>query len=165
MFRKDLSGSKSLLLKTITSDDVLGKEVIDIEGSAVGIVDIVHIDPIKLQFVGISIDEGFLKRGLVIGKQYIQKITPHALFLNIRPAFAMRGMLVFDTHGKLIGKVADVVLWRNRNIIQDIIISTSWFKRKSVTGNYIGKVGQNIFLNITKEDFDELGNEKIKDGK
>ena len=152
MFRKNLSGSKNIENKTISSDDILGKEVFDAEGSSVGIVDIIHIDPIKLDFVGISVDEGFMRQGLVIGKGYIRRITKHAVFLNVMPAFATRGMLVFDKKGRYIGKVKDVVLWQNRNVIQQLFISNGLFKTQSISGDLIATVGQNILLKISREE-------------
>ena len=149
MFRNDLSGNKDVL-KLISSDDILGKDVIDLEGSRLGAVDVVHIDPKNLEFAGISVDGGFMKSGITVGKRYIDKITPHALFLNIRPAFAMRGMLVFDNHGALVGKVKDVELLQRQNVIKEMVVSQGLFGKQHIPGELIDRVGQNIFLSVTR---------------
>jgi sporulation protein YlmC with PRC-barrel domain len=149
MSRNDLSGANDKL-KLISSDDILGKDVIDVDGSNIGIVDVVHIDPDNLDFAAISVDEGFLRSGLTVGKRYIQRITPHALFLNIRPAFAMRGMLVFDSMGALVGKVKDIELVQRQNVIKELVVSHGLFGKQMVPGELIAKVGHNIFLNVTR---------------
>jgi len=155
MSRNDLSGNRDVL-KLISSDDILGKDVVDIEGSRIGIVNVVHIDPKNLDFAGISVDGGFLKSGITIGKRYIDKITPHALFLNIRPSFAMRGMLVFDSAGALVGKVKDVELLQRQNVIKEIIVSHGFFARLRISGEFIDRVGHNIFLNVAREKLGQI---------
>ncbi len=150
MSRNDLSGVTPLS-HTISSDDLLGKEVFDIAGASAGIIDIVHIDPQKLEFVGISIDEGFLKRGIIVGKEYIERIGSRAVFLNIRPVFATRGMHVFDVEGREIGKVRNVTLVQNKNIIESLQISQGLFKHITIPGSYIKRIGENIFLSVSRE--------------
>src|SRR3989344_8029989 len=92
----------------ITTDDMLGKEVIDTAGAFLGVVDKVFIDPKKVSIMGISIDKGFLKKGFHLGKEYIREITPHAVFLNIRPSLTLKGLWVFDVQGRKLGKVIEV---------------------------------------------------------
>ena len=162
MFRKDLSGARNLD-SAISSDDILGKEVIDAQGASVGIVDIVHIDPRKLDFVGLSVDEGLFRRGLVIGKGYIKKISSHAIFLNVMPAFAARGLIVFDKDGKYIGVVKDVVLWQNRNVIRELVVSPGIFRKIKIPGNFVASIGQNIFLKTSREELDNIA--KVEDKK
>lgn len=155
MSRKDLSGNKDVL-KLISSDDILGKDVIDLEGSQIGIVDVVHIDPINLEFAGVSVDGGFMKNGITIGKKYIDKITSHALFLNIRPAFALRGMLVFDINGALVGKVKDVELLQRQNVIKQLVVSQGFFNKRRISGELVNSVGHNIFLSVTLDDLKKV---------
>ena len=149
MSRNDLSGNKEIS-SLISSDDILGKDVIDLEGSQIGIVDVVHIDPLNLEFAGISVDGGFLKNGVTVGKEYIDKITPHALFLNIRPAFALRGMLVFDNQGALVGKVKDIELLQSKNVIKELVVSQGLLTKQNVPGEFIARVGHNILLNVSR---------------
>ena len=162
MFRNDLSGSKDVL-KLISSDDILGKDVIDLEGSQIGIVDVVHIDPLNLEFAGISIDGGFLKNGVTVGKRYIDKITPHALFLNIRPAFALRGMLVFDSQGALVGKVKDIELLQSQNVIKELVVSQGLLGKQKIAGQLIARVGHNILLKVTRLELMQIMQKNVKE--
>ena len=52
----------------ITSDDILGRDVIDIDGRIIGVADRLLFNPRSLTFVGISIDRGIMKKSLIIGK-------------------------------------------------------------------------------------------------
>ena len=101
---------KKELDDTITSDDILGKDVVDHDGEFIGVVEKVHINPNTIELMGISIDKGFLRTGLAIGKDYIAQITPHAVLLKIRPAHKIKGMQVFDVDGNKIGIVTKVDL-------------------------------------------------------
>lgn len=130
----------------ITSDDILGKDVIDSEGEFLGVVENIFIDPETVELAGISIDKGLLKNGLLIGKNYIKNIAPHAIFLKIQPAFNLKGMFVFDAEGKKIGIVHDVKLYGNKNEIENIIVKSS-LGEATISSKYIKNVGDNVFLN------------------
>ena len=132
----------------LTSDDLLGKEVIDESGLSIGVSEKVLIDKKDLDFVGISVDKGLLNRGLTIGKDYIERVTPYAIFLRIRVAYELRGMEVFDVNGKKIGKVKDVELVGNKNVIKSLIVG-SGFKSFSIIPGLIEKIGYNVLLNVS----------------
>src|SRR3989344_1441321 len=141
----------------ITSDEILGKDVIDNNGDFIGVVEKVFIDPQSLQFIGISIDKGFFKHGLSIGKSYIKKITKHALFLNIRVAHQIKNMIVYDKNGKKIGVVSTIDLEGNKNKIKKIRIRREGifaFLRKELTvaADEIKNIGENIILKMSYED-------------
>ncbi len=149
---RNISGKD--LSKVITSEDILGKDVIDSDGRFIGVVDKVLIDPRLFDFVGISLDKGFLRRGLSIGKNYIQKITDHAVFLKIRVAYELKGMAVFDKDGKRIGKVVALELAGHTNKITHLIISTplaSLIREFTIPFKHVKNIGENIILAITKE--------------
>ena len=132
-----------------TSDDVLGKDVIDSTGEFLGVVDKIYIDPNKVEIIGISIDKGFLKKGLEVGKDYIERIAAHAIFLRIKPHYQLKGKIVFDIKGEKIGKVADIILNNNKNELVSLLVKTT-FKKINITANLIDKIGDNILLNIEK---------------
>mgnify|MGYP001571535972 CR=1 FL=1 len=159
MSRRNLSGSTEIA-ETITSDDILGKQVIDAEGEFIGVVDIVHIHPTDLDFVGISIDKGFFQKGLIIGKNYIERITKHALFLKIRPIFDIKKMSVFDKEGVKIGSVAEVILVGNRNALKELVVSTGLLKSVTIPADLIDFVGENVFLKVTKDELKSMGESK-----
>ena len=153
MQQKSISGRD--LSKTVTSEDLLGKEVIDLNGTFIGVVEKVLMDPNKLEFIGISIDKGFLKKGLTIGKSYISKVTPHAVFLRIKVSYNIKGKTVFDNEGHVIGKVYSIELHGNKNKIINIIVrrglSDSLFGTEIVIpAEYIKDIGENVMLNVSK---------------
>jgi sporulation protein YlmC with PRC-barrel domain len=157
MSTKNISGKN--LDKAITSDDVLGKDVIDSAGHIVGIAEKLLLDPNNFEVVGVGVDKGFLRSGLVIGKAYLEKVTPFAVFLNTRIAYEMRGMDVFDKHGVFLGKVKDVALKEDKNILDHISVSFGGSlssKSCDVPANYVSSIGYNIFLKISKTEFGRL---------
>ena len=152
MSQRSISGKD--LNEAITSDDVLGKDVIDADGKFIGVAEKVFIHPTGLEFMGIEVDKGFLKKGLSIGKDYIERIAKHAVFLNIRVAFEMRGMSVFSRMGENIGKVTDVELIGYKNEIKAIHVKQEG-KDILIPSSLIVKIGEGVFLNVAK---DELTN-------
>lgn len=154
MSQRNISGKN--LDKAITSDDILGKDVIDASGNFIGVAERVFIDPTILDFVGISIDKGFLKKDLAIGRDCIDHIATHAVFLNITVAYEMRGMLVFDKGGKKVGQIGDIVLSNDGNKIESIILSSALGgKKMTISANYIETIGYNVILKVNKDDIKE----------
>jgi len=154
MPKKGISGKE--LDNAITSEDILGKEVIDKEGESIGVAERVFIDQTSLEFVGISIDKGFIKRGLTIGKSYIKKITKHAIFLKIKVAHQMKGMCVFDSAGEEIGTVSSIDLPNNKNKIKAIHVRINSFLRLFgkdlvIPAEEIKTIGDNIMLKEKRE--------------
>lgn len=154
MARTLLNGTGNLE-ETITSDDILGKEVIDVEGETIGVVEKIFIDSKSLEFIGISVDKGFLKKGLIIGKDYIRKVTSYAVFLNIRPSFLLKGMLVFDKNGRKIGTVVQMEQRGQSNYIKHIAV-----RRMKDTINIprtcIETIGYSVILNVEDKDLEIL---------
>lgn len=150
MSKKSISGRN--LEDSITSDDILGKEVIDIEGKFIGVVEKVLIDPKNIEIIGIEVDKGFLKKGLSIGRSYIDKITDVAIFLKIRVAYEIKGMTVFDKIGAKVGIVSEVELVEGRNKIKNIHVRKGMGKKEMIISNdLIETIGHNIILAV-KED-------------
>ncbi len=158
MPQKSISGRD--LSKTLTSEDLLGKEVIDFNGTFIGVVEKVLIDPNEMEFVGISIDKGFLKKGLTVGRNYIDKITENAVFLRIRVSYEVKGKIVFDKEGKIVGRVAGIELYENKNQIVSLIVRPNLFlffrKPINIPSKYITEIGENVMLNVSKSDLKEL---------
>lgn len=151
MLQRKIFGRK--IEKTITSDDILGKNVIDTEGKVAGRVEKVLIDPKSLDFIGIEIDKGFLKKGLIIGKSYIAQITNSVVFLNIRAVHEIKGMQVFDKNGKKVGSVKEVELWGNKNKIKNIHVRIGMMKKEIiVSSDLIEAIGKNVVLKVREKD-------------
>jgi sporulation protein YlmC with PRC-barrel domain len=150
MAKKELSASE--INNDVTLEDVLGKDVIDSQGEFLGVVESIYIDPETIEISGISVDNGLLKKGLLIGKTYIRNVAPHAVFLKIQPLFNLKGMLVFDMDGKKIGKIEEVQLKENKNELQNLIVRSSNGKL-AIPGDCIEHVGDNVFINKKIENF------------
>ena len=150
MSKRSISGKN--LDRSITSDDILGKEVIDIDGRFIGVVEKVLIDPIDLEFVGIEVDKGFLKRGLSVGKNYIDKISDLAVFLKIRVIYEIKGMIVFDKMGAKIGTVSDIELQGEKNKLKRIYIRRGLIEKDlEAPIDFIDTMGHNIILSVNKK--------------
>jgi len=129
--------------ESITSEDVLGKDVIDSNGLFLGVSDKLYIEPKTLRVLGISVDKGFLRKGMIIATTYIREVAKHAIFLNIQPLFLLKGKEVFDCHGGKVGKVTAVEAVRDTNRVAAIIVGQSRIPLRD-----IGMIGKNIMLTI-----------------
>ncbi len=140
--------SKDPLIDAITSEDLLGKDVIDPEGSLLGVSERLFLDKKKMSVIGISVDQGFLRKALVISTHHIVSVTKHAIIIDQKPVVHLKGMKVFDHTGKLIGSVHDILRADNKNKVQQLIIKTSPFSRKKIfiDSEFIDRVGDNIVL-------------------
>ncbi len=138
---------KTALANAMTSDDILGKHVIDPEGEFIGIVDCIHIDSQSIDIMGLSVDKGFLKKGLVIGRDYIDSITPYAVFLSIVPSHNIKGMTVFDADGHTVGKVTAVHLQSGENAVEELKVSRGIRGDEvQISPEQIAFIGHNVFL-------------------
>ena len=130
----------------ITSDDILGKEAVDPDGSIIGVVTKVHIDNGDKKVVGITIDLGFTKPDLYMGIDQVRTFGKNAILLKTVPTAKFKGRTVLTSEGKRIGKVIDVVM--NNSKIGEFKVSTSWFFGKKFRIKYsdVKEVGENIIL-------------------
>jgi sporulation protein YlmC with PRC-barrel domain len=151
MQQKSISGKA--INKTITSEDILGKEVIDAEGAFIGVAEKIFIDPKSMDFIGISIDKGLIRSGLTVGKNYIDNIADHAIFLKIRVVYDIKGKFVFDKDGKKVGTVSSIDLCGKKNKIKNIYVKPhsslfSFNEKIVISEDYIENIGDNVILNI-----------------
>jgi len=132
---------------SITSEDVLGKNVIDSNGRFLGVSDKLYIEPKTLRVLGVSVDKGFLRKGMIIATHYIREVAKHAIFLNIQPLFLLKGKQVFGCHGGKVGKVTAVEAVRDTNDVAAIMVGRSRIPMRD-----IGVIGKNIMLTIPAKD-------------
>ena len=130
----------------VTSDDILGKDVIDPDGTNLGLITQVHIDRNKMCMTGITIDMGLLKPDLYIGVNYLRHIGPDAILLNKVPTEKFKGLTVLSEEGKIIGKVKDIIL-EGKNV-KEFIIKGKGFFEKGISIGYtdIKEIGDKIIL-------------------
>ena len=146
----------------ITSADVLGKDVIDSRGAFLGVSDKLFIHPKTLEVIGISIDKGFMQKGFLIGAGHIREVMEYAVFLTIEPSFRLKGMTVFGVQGGKIGIVKAVKLAPNTNTIKAIVVKSSLKGLGTVTisSEFLDRMEQNVFLNISSEKLLEMNQVK-----
>jgi len=155
MSKRNISGRN--LDKAITSDDILGKKVIDAEGNYVGISERILFDEAKMEFIGLGVDKGILSKGVLIGKNYINKITRHAIFLKIRILYEVKGMTVFDRCGRKVGVVSAVKLEGNKNNLKYLEVNLGAFRKNIIVNKeLIENISDSVLLNIEKSNLIKL---------
>lgn len=150
MSQKNISGKKEI--NFLTSDDLLGKKVLDSKGNEIGLSEKIFIDPITFNLTGIQIDKGFLKTGFTISKNYIERVTPHVIFLKTYLLYNIKGMTVFDSLGRKIGIVSKIILVDDRNELKELEVKSNVFKKTKIYPEYIETIGENVILNVKKQD-------------
>jgi len=126
--------------KIITSDDILGKDAVDPDGQILGVVTKLHIDKNSKAITGITIDEGFMKPDLFVGINYVKNFGVDSVFLSRIPADKYVGLTVFDSKGKVVGKVKRVLSKRQR-------VSAIQIKKGNIiSASDIQEIGENVIL-------------------
>ena len=108
----------------ITSDDILGKDVIDSEGDIIGVSSKMHIDNRNKQIIGLTIDQGFMKPDLYVGLEYVKTFGVDSVLLNTSPKSKIRGLNVLDNDGKKIGFVSDIISIGKTNKFKGIMVKS-----------------------------------------
>ena len=134
----------------ITSDDILGKDAIDPDGSNLGTVIKVHIDSNKMCITGITIDMGILKPDLYVGVDHIKHIGIDAVILKKVPTQKFKGLTVLSEEGKIIGEVKDIVLEGKK--VKELVVKGKGFFKKAIPIKYVDikEIGDKIILKAKK---------------
>lgn len=132
--------------KTITSDDILGKDAVDVEGDVLGVVMKLHVDKKNKKLAGITIDQGFMKPDLFIGMSYVKNFGIDAVFINRVPSTKFRGLTVLSHDGRAVGTVADVRSRRHK--VSEIAVKKSALSKEKIIipASDIKEIGDNVVL-------------------
>lgn len=132
----------------ITSDDILGKEAVDREGSLLGVVIKLHVDNKDKTIVGITVDQGFMKPDIFIGIDFIKYFGIDAVLINKVPEVRFRGLKVLTQDSEMIGVVDKVVMSDGK--MKGIVVSPgtiSLLKENSfVSAKDIKEIGVSVIL-------------------
>jgi len=129
----------------ITSDDILGKDVVDVDGEILGVAQQLQIDRKTKQIVGILVDQGFMKPDLFIGIKYIKNLGIDTIFLNASPKPKLKGLEVYDSNGKGLGYVSELV--EDNGALMGIIVRKSQFSKTFlIKSRYIRTIGFSVIL-------------------
>lgn len=131
----------------ITSDDILGKDVIDSDGEIVGVSTKIHIDNKNQQIIGLTIDQGFMKPDLYIGLEYIRTFGVDSILLNTSPKSKVRGLNVLDSYGKKIGYAIDVISVGKTNRFKGVVVKEKAISKAfMVKSSDIKEIGYSVIL-------------------
>jgi sporulation protein YlmC with PRC-barrel domain len=137
----------------ITSDDILGKDVVDPHGDIIGIAQQLRIEKDTKKIVGVVVDQGFLKPDLYVGLDYVTNFGIDSIYINRFPVPKLRGFEVYDVKGRLVGYVSDVAQTKER--MSAIIVRRSvWKKPMSLDSKFIKSVGFSVILNLEEHELD-----------
>lgn len=137
----------------ITSDDILGKDVIDAMGRYIGILSILHIKKDTKMLKGISIDTGFMKPTVYVGISMVTNLGIDAIYITYTPGSRYLDLKVFDKDGAYVGKVIKTEY--EGNDVKNIVMRAG-FRKLNLDVKRINVLGRNIILNIKKDDVKKL---------
>jgi sporulation protein YlmC with PRC-barrel domain len=130
----------------ITTDDILGKEVVDAQGEVLGVIQMLHIDKSTKSIVGITVDQGFMKPDLFIGLEYIQQFGVDTVFLNTFPRDKIKGMQVLNANGKNVGVVSSIN-FSDSNRLKSIVVKKGFNSSNEIISvSRIREIGYNVIL-------------------
>lgn len=138
----------------VTSDEILGKDVLSKDGGILGLVSKIHINKKTKKILGITLDCGFAKPDLYVGVKHIKTFGVDSVLLDISPQHGLRGLGVYDINGLDIGKVSNVS-YKSSNALNYIEVRTG-VKHVQITPRHIKTIGNNIILKLTKQQVNEL---------
>lgn len=131
----------------ITSDDILGKDVVDTDGEVIGVVQQIRIDKNSKKMIGIVIDQGFMKPDLFLSLEIIKNFGVDSVFLNRSPKPKIKGLDVYDKLGKKVGFVFDIEEDSKKDTLKAILIKKSHLSKSyKIKSKDIKTIGFNILL-------------------
>lgn len=148
----------------ITSDDILGKDVVDVKGHHIGMITQLHIDSKEKRIIGITIDTGFMRSEVFVGIDLIISFGVDAVYISHTPRSRFIGMMVFDRFGEYIGKVLDVELASDLESISRITVKHG-LKKTVLPAAFAKVIARNIILKKTKEDILEFSKRQAANAK
>lgn len=133
-------------MNELTSDDILGKEAVDPDGTILGTIVKLHISNNDRQITGITIDSGFMKPDLFVGINHVKKFGVDAVLLNTPPIDKVKGLTVLTSDGNEVGVVKEIEKHGKR--LKRIIIQPKGFNRETIkiSSNQIKSLGGSVVL-------------------
>jgi sporulation protein YlmC with PRC-barrel domain len=133
----------------VVDQSLLGSNVFAKNGEKIGFLDAIFVDPEELCIKAIQVNKGLLKYDHYIGSNYIEKVGPDGVILNILPLEDLIGKKVYDSGGKDVGKVVDAKKVKGTNKLISLIVSPGIGKdHLFILAEDIKTVGESILLDI-----------------
>ena len=134
---------------TFKLSEILSQKVIAKDGSELGILSEMYIDPSDMKVAMIKVDKGIFREPYYVGSEFIDEMSPFGIILSITPAQEFKGKPVYDKKGKKIGNVSDVKTSSPTNELLMIIV------RNRLTGEMyrfnedeIERIGEGVLLHV-----------------
>lgn len=127
----------------ITTDDILGKDVIDPDGDILGVVLTVHVDETACDVTGLTIDQGFGEPHLYVGVNHVDRFGVDAIFLENRPMANLGGEDVYTESGEYLGEVTSV------NVVEDddhVLIIDDGDTTRSIAKSRVVEKGDSVIV-------------------
>ncbi len=133
--------------QTIDIRKALGEKDIARNGKRIGEILSIHIDPVAMTIEGIKVKKGLFSKDY-IGRNYIRYIGEDGAILKTTPVTEYLGMPVFNSLGKKIGSVEQVIRTKKTNTMEAIIVDRGAFLRSlRIPKKNIAKITDKIILN------------------
>lgn len=134
----------------ITSDDILGKDVIDTDGQVLGVAQQLRIDKGSKKILGIIVDQGFMKADLFVGLQFISNFGVDTVFLNTTPKPKLKGLKVYGRFGEKAGYIFNVEE-ENNELLAIYVRRFIFGKCYKISSKEIMTIGYSVILKNSLE--------------
>lgn|GEM_PF-1959446 len=121
--------------------------VISKSGEIVGKIREVRMKGFSVE--GLVISSGILSVPVFIDRQFIKVFNQNEVLLAINPITTLRGLSVYDTSGRNLGKVRKILRQDNRNEFTSLVVRNKFYSRAVlIPKDKIDIMKKNIILNI-----------------
>jgi sporulation protein YlmC with PRC-barrel domain len=145
----EVTAAEDELKNIVVDQSLLGSNVYAKNGENIGFLDAIFVDPEELCIKAIQVNKGLLKYDHYIGSNYIEKLGPDGIILNILPLEDFIDKKVYDSKGKDVGKVVNTKKVKGTNKLISLYISPGVGKDiVIILAEDIKEVGESILLDI-----------------
>lgn len=131
----------------ITSDEILGNDVIDPRGVIIGVVTKLHMSRDSKELLGITVDRGLIKPELFVGISHVEHFGISVVRLNKIPFDIYIGLKVFTEDGRFLGKVREIkTSGKNLRLLRVGRFMSPKKNLKEVTVDKIKEIGAGIII-------------------
>lgn len=125
----------------------IGKKVFTKDGEEIGYVKRLLFR--DFECYGILVSKRFGRKKHFFAREYIDKLTNHSVILSIVPITLLKGKTVFDSAGRIAGKVTRITRLKNSNEIDSLYFKKGIFRREQfVKGPDVTLMKKNIKLKV-----------------
>jgi sporulation protein YlmC with PRC-barrel domain len=132
---------------TMPLGELKGKKVITPAGEDVGDINEVYINPQTLKIEGIKVGKGLFRTDYYVWAASIRSIDANGAVLSVIPLEEVVGMKTYDSAGREVGKVKEVVLDAN-NCVDSLVLERGVMQEDmTVDCSEVNSIGRNVLLN------------------